>query len=106
MWNISISLPVSDKPIQDESGFVTHEKTYLEHIPANRKDTTRTDEVSAKQMGYTVSRIYAIDKACYTGNGYLVDEEDKKVYDIRRTHILEKSNLIELTCEVRQNGKI
>ncbi len=106
MWNTSIALPVSDNPVQDESGFVTHEKTYLKGIPASRRDTTRADETSAKQMGYTVSRIYAIDKACYSGNGYLVDEEDNTVYDIKRTHVLDKSNLIELTCEVRENGKI
>lgn len=102
----SISLPDKDKISQDSSGFVTHEKTYIENIPARKKDTTRTDELFAKQLGYSVSCIFEIDKSCYSGQGYLIDECDDVMYDIKRTHLKDNSNKIELTCEVRENGKI
>lgn len=102
----SISLPDTDVVSQDQDGFVTHEKTYIKGIPARKMDTTRSDELMAHQMGYSVSCVYEIDSACYSHQGYLVDESDSVTYDIKRTHKKEKSNKIELTCEVRQNGKI
>lgn len=102
----SISLPDTDEITQDQDGFVTHNKTFIKGIPARKKDTTRSDELMAHQMGYSVSCIFEIDSACYQKQGYLVDESDETTYDIKRTHKKEKSNKIELTCEVRQNGKI
>ncbi len=101
----SISLPNKDEIVQDEDGFVTHNKTYTKNIPARKKDTTRSDELVAHQMGYSVSCIYEIDKACYEKQGYLIDESDQVVYDIKRTHQKETSNKLELVCEVRENGK-
>lgn len=102
----SISLPNSDEISQDADGFVTHNKTYVKGIPARKKDTTRSDELMAHQMGYSVSCIFEIDSACYNRQGYIIDESDSTVYDIKRTHKKEKSTKIELTCEVRANGKI
>lgn len=102
----SISLPSADEISQDADGFVTHNKTFVKNIPARKKDTTRSDELMAHQMGYTVSAIFEIDSACYSHQGYLVDESDSVTYDIKRTHKKEKSQKIELTCEVRQSGKI
>lgn len=102
----SISLPTGDEITQDQDGFVTHNKTFIKGIPARKMDTTRSDELMAHQMGYSVSCVYEIDSACYNKQGYLVDESDSVTYDIKRTHKKEKSNKIELTCEVRQNGKI
>lgn len=102
----SISLPDIDNISQDNDGFVTHNKTYIKGIPARKKDTTRNDELMAHQMGYSVSAIFEIDSACYNKAGYLIDESDSTTYDIKRTHKKEKSQKIELTCEVRQNGKI
>lgn len=102
----SISLPSADEISQDADGFVTHNKTFVKNIPARKKDTTRSDELMAHQMGYSVSCIFEIDSACYQKQGYLIDEADSVTYDIKRTHKKEKSNKIELTCEVRQNGKI
>lgn len=102
----SISLPDTDVVSQDQDGFVTHNKTYIKGIPARRKDTSRNDELMAHQFGYTVSAIFEIDSACYSRQGYLVDESDSTTYDIKRTHKKEKSNKIELVCEVRTNGKI
>ena len=102
----SISLPDTDNISQDNDGFVTHEKTYVKGIPARRKDTSRNDELMAHQMGYSVSCIFEIDSACYQKQGYLVDESDSVTYDIKRTHKKEKSQKIELVCEVRQHGKI
>lgn len=102
----SISLPSKDEITQDEDGFVTHNKTFVKNIPARRKDTSRNDELMAHQMGYTVSAIFEIDSACYNRQGYLVDESDSVTYDIKRTHKKEKSQKIELVCEVRQHGKI
>lgn len=107
MWNTSISFPTGDEQSQDSSGFVTHEKTYIKGIPASRRDTTRTDETLAQQMGYTVSKVFECDAACYQdGAGYLIDESDSQEYDIKRIYRGEKSNTIELTCEVRANGKV
>lgn len=102
----SISLPSADEITQDQDGFVTHSKTYIKGIPARHKDTSRNDELMAHQLGYTVSCIFEIDRACYNKQGYLIDESDSVTYDIKRTHKKEKSNKIELTCEVRQHGKI
>lgn len=102
----SISLPSADEITQDQDGFVTHNKTFIKGIPARKMDTTRSDELMAHQMGYSVSCVYEIDSACYNHQGYLIDESDETIYDIKRTHKKEKSNKIELTCEVRQNGKI
>lgn len=102
----SISLPNSDDITQDQDGFVTHNKTFIKNIPARKMDTTRNDELMAHQMGYSVSAIFEIDSACYNKAGYLIDESDSTTYDIKRTHKKEKSQKIELTCEVRQNGKI
>lgn len=102
----SISLPDTDVVSQDQDGFVTHTKSYIKNIPARRKDTSRNDELMAHQMGYSVSCIFEIDSACYNHQGYLVDESDSTTYDIKRTHKKEKSQKIELTCEVRQHGKI
>lgn len=102
----SISLPSKDEISQDQDGFVTHNKTYIKGIPARRKDTSRNDELMAHQMGYSVSCVYEIDSACYNHQGYLIDESDNVTYDIKRTHKKEKSQKIELTCEVRSDGKI
>ena len=102
----SISLPSADEITQDQDGFVTHNKTFIKGIPARKMDTTRSDELMAHQMGYSVSCVYEIDSACYNKQGYLVDESDSTTYDIKRTHKKEKSQKIELTCEVRANGKI
>lgn len=102
----SISLPSKDEISQDQDGFVTHNKTFIKNIPARRKDTTRNDELMAHQMGYSVSCIFEIDSACYQKQGYLIDESDNVTYDIKRTHQKEKSQKIELICEVRDHGKI
>lgn len=102
----SISLPSADEITQDQDGFVTHNKTFIKGISARKMDTTRSDELMAHQLGYTVSCIFEIDSACYNRQGYLVDESDSVTYDIKRTHKKEKSQKIELTCEVRQHGKI
>lgn len=102
----SISLPSADEISQDVDGFVTHNKTFIKNIPARKMDTTRNDELMAHQLGYTVSAIFEIYSACYSKQGYLIDESDNTTYDIKRTHKKEKSTKIELTCEVRQSGKI
>lgn len=102
----SISLPQDDTVSQDQDGFVTHNKTFIKNIPARRKDTSRNDELMAHQLGYSVSAIFEIDSACYNKAGYLIDEADDTTYDIKRTHKKEKSNKIELTCEVREHGKL
>lgn len=102
----SISLPDTDNITQDADGFVTHNKTFVKNIQARKMDTTRSDELMAHQLGYTASCIFEIDSACYNRQGYLVDESDSTTYDIKRTHKKEKSQKIELVCEVRQNGKI
>ena len=106
MWNTSIAFPQSVSGTQDSAGFVRLDKTYLHGIPANRKDTTRSDETLANNMGYTVDRVYEVDRACYNGAGYLIDEFENVICDIKRVHTQDKSNLVSLACEVRENGKV
>ena len=105
MWNTSISLPETDTITQDTSGFPSHNKTYISEIPATRLDVTRADEQLANQYGYTVSHVYEIDKACYNNAGFLIDEADGEIYDIKRTYSPDKSNNISLTVEKRNRGK-
>ena len=106
MWITSVKFPLSDDITQDSAGFVTHAKTWLEHVPASKRDTTRSDETLAQQFGYTADAVYVVDRACFpSGAGYLVDEADNTVYTIRRHYTGERTNTVELTCEVRENGK-
>lgn len=106
MWITTISLPVSNDGTQDADGFrPDSEKQYLTGIPANRKDTTRNDEMMASQMGYTADVVMEIDQACYSGQSEFIDEADGTRYNIQRTFRKDKSNLIQLIGSVRDRGK-
>lgn len=106
MWITSVSLPMKETTTQDPDGFPVTVIDWLEGVPASRKDTTRDDEILAKQAGYSADQTYELDKGCYSGQGYLKDEETGTVYDVKRSFIKEKSNVVALTCEVRDRGKI
>ena len=70
MWNKSISLPVKkmDPTINDNG--ITMEETYkfIGGIPADFRDSTRDDEVLAKQNGYTNIEHFTDDG--YSGGSF------------------------------------
>lgn len=106
MWITSVRFPKTETTTQDSAGFVEDVIEYTSAVPASRRDATRNDETLAQSMGYTVSRIYTVDAMAYNGAGYLIDDIDGFIYDIKRTHQKDKSTKIELTCEVREHGKL
>lgn len=101
MWNTSIKFPYGYKQETDKSGVKQNTPLYVCGIPANKKDTTRNDEILAKQIGYTAEVIYEVMECNYTGSSILIDESTDIEYEIKRSYKKEKSNLIELTCEKR-----
>lgn len=106
MWNKSISLPVKKMGGTNKNGFpvdVAYE--YLGNIPANFIDTSRDDELLAKQKGYTADQNVEIMACNYSGQSFLIDESTGQRYEIRRTYGKDKSMTIILTCEKRERGK-
>ena len=107
MWNKSISLPVKkmDPTINDNG--ITMEETYkfIGGIPADFRDSTRDDEVLAKQNGYTADQVVEIMACNYSGESFLVDESTGDIYDIKRRFQKNKSMKVQLTCQMRERGK-
>ena len=107
MWNKSISLPLPVMPEQDADGVpVPAGDALIQHIPARQRTTSRTDETLASQGGYTIDMAIDINKVTYSGQAYFIDEEDGAVYDIRATRPRQRGNLIQLTGELREHGKV
>ncbi len=106
MWNKSISLPRSKETSQDSDGFESEELKYIKNIPANMKDTTRSDETLANQYGYSADVIVEIMTGCYNGASFFIDESTGIIYDIQRTYKADKSNTIQLTGQRREHGKL
>ena len=104
MWNSSISLPVKKTVTQDKDGLLKETWEFSGGIPANFRDTTRTDEMLANQCGYNADAVVEIMACNYSGGSFFVDEGTGDVYDIRRTHRREKSMRLELTGERREHG--
>jgi hypothetical protein len=105
MWNKSIKLQESSKEAEDKDGFITSsEPEFLEGIPANFKDTTRSDQILANQSGYTADQNIEIVACNYGGQKYLYDEENGDTYEVKRTYQADKSMNIVLVCERRETG--
>ena len=66
-----------------ESRWRKHIK-FIGGIPADFRDSTRDDEVLAKQNGYTADQIVEIVACNYSGESFLVDESTGDIYDIKR----------------------
>lgn len=106
MWNGSVSIPLSKKTTTNENGFDTEQWQFLGGVPANFTDVTRDDQILANQKGYTVDQNIEIMSCNYNGAAFLIDEATGDTYDIRRTFRKDKSLLVQLSCERRQDGKI
>ena len=102
----SIKLPIGEESTLDSEGFENKEIKFLKGIPANFKDTTRSDEVLAKQCGYEVSVVVEIMACTYNGASFLVDESNGDIYDINRVHHPDKGMIVELTTQRREHGKL
>jgi len=99
-----ISLPIESTQTQDADGFVSETPDYLEHIRTTTRPATAEDVTAASAGGYTVTRVYQTSISNYSGQSYLIDENEDKIYDIKRTS--ENGRQINLYGEVRKNGKI
>lgn len=104
MWNKSVKLVVEEIENADLDGFSEIREIYLEGIPANFTDTTRSDEIQANQTGYTADQNIEILKCNFHGEKYLYDEETGEKYEVKRTFHKDKSMSIVLTCERRERG--
>jgi hypothetical protein len=101
MWNHSISIPGGITITYDDDGFPTETQTFITGIPANFKSTTRSDETLANQMSYTADIVIEIMECNYNGQSMVTDEKDGKEYEVKRSHVVEKKETIELTCQRR-----
>lgn len=109
MWDRSISFPSGGNITTDPDGFDTASETFITGIPANQLDTTRNDEILAKQSGYTASIIVETMKCNYDlaqNASYFIDESTGQVYNIVRTFHTDKSMKIQITGEARERGTV
>ena len=105
MWNKSISLPIKRTANEDSEGFENEEWGYMTGIRASFKDATRQDKILAQQVGYNASMIVEIAACVYNTAPFLIDESTSQIYDIKQTFKPEKSRMILLTVEKRENGR-
>lgn len=104
MWNKSVKLPLTASQTEDEDGFVTGSKTFLEGIPANFRDVVRDEQILANQRGYTADQTIEIAECNYNGQKHLLDEENGDQYEVKRAFHADKSMNISLVCERRERG--
>ncbi len=105
MWNRSISLPIKRTVDEDSEGFEKEEWEYMTGIRASFKDATRQDKILAQQVGYNASMIVEIVACVYNNAPFLIDESTGEIFDIKQTFRPEKSRMILLTVEKRENGR-
>lgn len=105
MWNRSISLPAKRIVIRDAEGFEQETWEYIGNIRASFKDATRQDKILAQQCGYEASIIVEIAACAYNDAPFLVDDSTGRIYDVKQAFRPEKSRMIQLTVERRQNGR-
>lgn len=104
MWSNAICFPTS-KETQDADGFPVISTVDGDQIKASFTDATRNDETLAQARGYTASIIVKIMSCNYKDQGYFKDCATGNTYDIKRTYRQDRSGIIELTGEIRENGK-
>lgn len=105
MWTHSVRFPVPKTTVDEEDGFETTVENWSEEIPADFTDTTRNDEMSARQLGFDTDQNIKVHISSYNGQGYLKDEATGEVYDVKRTFSADKSMYIILQCKKRERGK-
>lgn len=105
MWTSSICFPTTAST-QDADGFPTDVTTDGEAIKASYTSATRADQTLANSRGYSADIIAKIASCNYHNQGYFKDCKTGDIYDIKRTYQAEKSKLMELTGEKRENGKV
>lgn len=106
MWNGSILLIRTVQQGQNKNGFPQNQYKYSCEISANISDTTRTDEVTGNQLGYSADITVEIAECNYNGEAVFQDVGTGITYDVKRTYTPEKSMNIILTGEAREHGKI
>lgn len=104
MWNKSVKLVTGIDTETDEDGFDTVKEKFLEGIPADFKDLTRSDDVVANQLGYSADQNIEIASCNYNGEKFLYDEETGEKYEVKRTFRGDKKMNIILTCQRRECG--
>lgn len=102
MWNGSIKLVTGYSIKVDEDGFEKRTAKFIEGIPADFHDTTRTDQIVGHQSGYNADQNIQIMACNYSGEQFLVDESTGIQYEIVRTYRKDKSMKIVLTCQRRE----
>lgn len=104
MWNKSIKLVTGQDIETDADGFDMVKERFLEGIPADFKDLTRSDDLMANQLGYSADQNIEIAACNYNGEKFLYDEETGEKYEVKRTFQKDKKMNIVLTCERRERG--
>ena len=99
-----ISLPVGKGSVQDPDGFVTDSVDYVRNIRATSRSATAEEETVAAADGYTISRVYSTAGCNYGGQSFLIDQNEDRTYDIRRT--ADSGRMVCLYAEARKNGKV
>ena len=105
MWTHSVRFPHPVTVVDEEDGFEDTHDNWGEEVPADFSDTTRTDEVAARQLGFDADQNIKVHVSAYDGQGYLKDEATGDVYDVKRTFLPDKSMYIILQCKKRERGK-
>ena len=100
----AIKFPVSADVEFDTSGYESPVFAFSEPIPANSRSATRTEQVAANQMGYSVSRVFDVIADAYNGQSFLVDETDGYMYDVKRVHQKDGSRIISIEGIRRHSG--
>lgn len=106
MWNGSIQLIETIPGKQNENGFTEERYEYLEEIPANISDATRTDEVVGNQCGYKADIAVEIVACNYNGQAAFKEIETGRIYDVKRTYRKPGTMNIAIIGEMRECGKI
>ncbi|MDO4648078.1 MAG: hypothetical protein Q4B26_05450 [Eubacteriales bacterium] len=106
MWTGAICLSTGTYTVTDDEGFDRNVIEYGDQIPANVMDVTRAEQELATQKGYKADVAVMVFAAAYTGQGYFLDVASGKEYSVARAFKADKANMIQLTGEVRDHGKI
>ncbi len=106
MWTGAICLSTGSSTITDDEGFDRLTIEYGDPIQANMLDVTRSEQELASQKGYNADISVSVFAAAYAGQGYFLDVATGTEYSIVRTFRADKANMIQITGEVREHGKI
>lgn len=100
----AVKFPIDADVEFDTSGYESQVYVFSEPIHANARSATRTEQVAANQMGYSVSRVFDVLADSYDGQSFLVDETDGYMYDVKRVHQKDGSRIISIEGIRRHRG--